>query len=48
MQVGTLSLKKIEVSRRGTTGRCETSKLFCIENMHENVKDGILKKINVA
>lgn len=36
------------MSRRGRHGKCEKSKLFFIENMRENCKDGLLKEIIVA
>jgi len=29
-------------------GRCETLKLFCIENMYEKWKDGLLNEINMT
>jgi len=36
------------MSRLGTHGRCETSKLFSIENMHEILKDSLLKEISIV
>lgn len=33
------------MSYRRTPDKCETSKLFCIENLHDNLKDGLLNEI---
>jgi len=38
----------VKSEHHGMPGRCETSTLFCIENIHENWKDGLLKEINMT
>ena len=47
-----LFVKQINITKKvrhlGTSGRCEKSKLYCIEYMHSNLNDSLLKEINIT